>query len=99
MPTANQDRLDHRYMTAAARLAMRGHGGAEPNPLVGCMIVSPEHMIVGWGFHRQFGGPHAEAAALRRAGARARGATAYVTLEPCSHTGKTPPCTDALIAG
>ncbi len=98
MPPTNQAKLDHRYMTAAARLAIRGHGGAEPNPLVGCVIVSPEHMIVGWGYHRRFGGPHAEAAALKRAGARAKGATAYVTLEPCSHTGKTPPCTEALIA-
>ena len=85
-------------MTAAARLAVRGRGGAEPNPIVGCLIVSAEGAVVGWGYHRRFGGPHAEINALRRAGERARGATAYVTLEPCSHTGKTPPCTEALIA-
>jgi len=85
-------------MGIATRLALRGHGGAEPNPLVGCLIVSPDNSIAGWGYHRRFGGPHAEIVALKRAGARARDATVYVSLEPCSHTGKTPPCTDALIA-
>lgn len=86
------------HMAAAARLAVRGEGGAEPNPLVGCVIVSPAGDVVGWGFHRRCGGPHAEVEALRRAGAAAAGATVYVTLEPCSHTGRTGPCTEALIA-
>jgi diaminohydroxyphosphoribosylaminopyrimidine deaminase/5-amino-6-(5-phosphoribosylamino)uracil reductase len=93
-----QRKIDEAHMTAAARLAVRGRGGAEPNPIVGCVIVSDQGAVAGWGYHRRFGGPHAEINALRRAGERARGATAYVTLEPCSHTGKTPPCTDALIA-
>ncbi|MDY7110600.1 MAG: bifunctional diaminohydroxyphosphoribosylaminopyrimidine deaminase/5-amino-6-(5-phosphoribosylamino)uracil reductase RibD [Planctomycetota bacterium] len=97
MKSETQRKIDEAHMTAAARLAIRGRGGAEPNPPVGCLIVSPENRVVGWGYHRRFGGPHAEVHALRRAGARARGATAYVTLEPCSHTGKTPPCTEALI--
>ncbi|MHC4415460.1 MAG: bifunctional diaminohydroxyphosphoribosylaminopyrimidine deaminase/5-amino-6-(5-phosphoribosylamino)uracil reductase RibD, partial [Planctomycetota bacterium] len=87
----------HAYLAAAARLALRGHGGAEPNPLVGCLIVSPEGGIVGWGYHRRCGGPHAEIVALRRAGPRAAGATVYVTLEPCNHTGRTGPCSEALI--
>ena len=90
MPDANA------YMNLAARLACRGHGGAEPNPLVGCVIVSKDE-IAGWGMHRRFGGPHAEIEALRRAGDAARGATVYVTLEPCNHQGKTGPCSEALI--
>ncbi len=88
---------DHQYMDAAARLALRGQGGAEPNPLVGCVIVQPGDGVVGWGYHRQCGGPHAEIHALRRAAGRAAGATVYVTLEPCNHTGRTGPCADALI--
>jgi diaminohydroxyphosphoribosylaminopyrimidine deaminase/5-amino-6-(5-phosphoribosylamino)uracil reductase len=89
---------DLRHLRHAARLALRGHGGAEPNPLVGCVIVSPAGRVVGWGYHRQCGQAHAERVALARAGDAAAGATAYVTLEPCSHTGRTPPCTDALVA-
>ncbi len=85
------------YMTMAARLALRGHGGAEPNPLVGCVIVSDRDTVVGWGYHGRCGGPHAEIVALRRAGARAAGSTVYVTLEPCNHTGRTGPCAEALI--
>lgn len=84
-------------MQRALDLARRGEGLVEPNPMVGCVIVRGGR-VVGEGFHRRFGGPHAEVFALRRAGARARGATVYVTLEPCSHFGKTPPCADALIA-
>ena len=90
--------IDHQHLCSAARLALRGHGGAEPNPLVGCVIVAPRNEVVGWGYHRQYGDPPAEAAALQRAGSRANGATLYCTLEPCNHTGKTPPCTEAIIA-
>ena len=88
---------DDRYLKSAARLALRGHGGAEPNPLVGCVIVDGNGSIVGWGYHRQYGGPHAEIVALQRAGKRAAGATLYCTLEPCNHRGKTGPCTQAII--
>jgi diaminohydroxyphosphoribosylaminopyrimidine deaminase/5-amino-6-(5-phosphoribosylamino)uracil reductase len=89
--------VDHRFMRMAARLAVRGHGGAEPNPPVGCVIVDRDGAVLGSGHHRRFGGPHAEVVALREAGPSARGATVYLTLEPCSHVGKTPPCTEALI--
>ena len=84
-------------MTRALQLAARGRGCVEPNPLVGCVIVRGEQ-IVGEGFHARFGGPHAEVEALRTAGELARGGTLYVTLEPCCHFGKTPPCTDTVIA-
>ncbi len=83
-------------MQQALDLAALGQGRVEPNPMVGCVIVRAGR-VVGSGYHRRFGGPHAEVHALRQAGARARGATAYVTLEPCSHRGKTPPCAEALI--
>lgn len=89
--------LDHEMMTRALRLAERGAYTTKPNPMVGCVIVR-EGEIVGEGFHERAGGPHAEVFALDAARERARGATAYVTLEPCSHTGKTGPCADALIA-
>ncbi len=82
----------------AVRLAARGHGGAEPNPMVGCVIVDARGEVVAEGFHRRCGGPHAEVDALAAAGERARGATAIVTLEPCAHRGRTGPCTDALRA-
>ncbi len=88
---------DAEYLRVASRLALRGHGGAEPNPMVGCVIVARGGEVVGSGYHRRCGGPHAEVEALRRAGTSARGATAYVTLEPCNHTGRTGPCTEALI--
>ena len=81
----------------AVRLAARGHGGAEPNPMVGCILVDAAGASIAEGFHRRCGGPHAEIEALRSAGARARGATAIVTLEPCAHRGRTGPCADALI--
>jgi diaminohydroxyphosphoribosylaminopyrimidine deaminase/5-amino-6-(5-phosphoribosylamino)uracil reductase len=86
------------YMSRALRLAARGRGRTGPNPMVGAVVVAGGQ-IVGEGFHEQVGGPHAEVIALRAAGPRARGATLYVTLEPCSHTRKrTPPCVPAIIA-
>jgi diaminohydroxyphosphoribosylaminopyrimidine deaminase/5-amino-6-(5-phosphoribosylamino)uracil reductase len=87
---------DDRFMAHALALALHGQGSVEPNPMVGCVIVR-DGEIVGPGFHEKFGGPHAEVNALTEAGDRAAGATAYVTLEPCCHEGKTPPCTAALI--
>ena len=83
-------------MRRALRLAIRGRGRVEPNPMVGCVLVR-RGRVIGEGWHRRFGGPHAERDALRRCNGSPRGATAYVTLEPCCHHGKTPPCTDALI--
>ena len=88
---------DHRYMALALRLAERGLYTADPNPRVGCVLVQ-QGQIVGAGWHEAAGQPHAEVNALREAGNRARGATAYVTLEPCNHHGRTPPCTEALMA-
>ncbi len=82
-------------MTRALHLAARGLEGVSPNPLVGAVVVR-SGSIVGEGHHKTFGGPHAEVEALRSAGAAARGADLYVTLEPCAHHGKTPPCTDAI---
>jgi diaminohydroxyphosphoribosylaminopyrimidine deaminase/5-amino-6-(5-phosphoribosylamino)uracil reductase len=79
-------------MRKALALAERGRGGTSPNPLVGALVVTPDGVIVGRGAHRVAGGPHAEVIALEDAGARARGATLYCTLEPCSHTGRTGPC-------
>ena len=84
------------FMKRAIALARRGQGRVEPNPMVGCVLARGSR-IIAEGYHRRFGGPHAEVNALRRAADKAAGATAYVTLEPCCHTGKTPPCTDALI--
>lgn len=88
---------DARFMGVALALAERGLGNVWPNPAVGCVIVA-EGRIVGRGWTQSGGRPHAESEALARAGTLARGATAYVTLEPCAHHGRTPPCTDALIA-
>ncbi len=84
-------------MKAALALARRGLGSAWPNPTVGCVLVK-DARVVGRGWTQPGGRPHGETEALARAGAAARGATAYVSLEPCCHWGKTPPCTDALIA-
>ncbi|HJS07404.1 MAG TPA: bifunctional diaminohydroxyphosphoribosylaminopyrimidine deaminase/5-amino-6-(5-phosphoribosylamino)uracil reductase RibD [Pirellulales bacterium] len=89
--------LDLWHMTRALELARRGEGLVEPNPMVGCAIAQAGE-VVGEGWHRRFGGPHAEVEALRIAGPRAKGATLYVTLEPCRHFGKTPPCTQAILA-
>ncbi|UFH48958.1 bifunctional diaminohydroxyphosphoribosylaminopyrimidine deaminase/5-amino-6-(5-phosphoribosylamino)uracil reductase RibD [Pseudomonas sp. KNUC1026] len=93
---AEQDALDHRYMARALELAALGLYSTHPNPRVGCVIVLGTE-VVGEGWHRRAGEPHAEVHALRQAGEQARGATAYVTLEPCSHFGRTPPCANALI--
>jgi diaminohydroxyphosphoribosylaminopyrimidine deaminase / 5-amino-6-(5-phosphoribosylamino)uracil reductase len=90
------DATDHRHMARALELAARGLYSADPNPRVGCVIVLAGE-VVGEGWHARAGEPHAEAHALRAAGARARGATLYVTLEPCSHFGRTPPCADAVL--
>lgn len=87
---------DIRHMKRALALARRGIGRTSPNPAVGCVIVR-EGAIVGTGWHRKAGTPHAEIHALEMAGESARGADVYVTLEPCCHTGKTPPCSQALI--
>ncbi len=87
---------DERMMRRALELAEKGRGLVEPNPMVGCVLAKGRRVIAE-GFHRKFGGPHAEARALKAAGRAAAGATAYVTLEPCAHHGKTPPCVDALI--
>ncbi|PQA49408.1 bifunctional diaminohydroxyphosphoribosylaminopyrimidine deaminase/5-amino-6-(5-phosphoribosylamino)uracil reductase RibD [Amnimonas aquatica] len=84
-------------MAEALRLAAHGRYSTHPNPRVGCVIVR-DGEVVGRGFHARAGEPHAEVHALREAGERARGATAYVTLEPCAHHGRTPPCADALVA-
>lgn len=89
--------LDARYMALALALGRRGQGNAWPNPAVGCVIVQGNR-IVGRGWTAPGGRPHAEPQALAQAGALARGATAYVTLEPCSHHGQTPPCAETLIA-
>ncbi len=87
---------DEDFLGLAFDLAEFGEGDVSPNPLVGAVVVS-EGEIVGRGYHRRFGGPHAEVFALDEAGERARGATLYVTLEPCPHVGKTPPCTDRIL--
>ena len=82
---------DPKFMKEALRLARRGLGRTRPNPAVGAVLVKGGK-IVGRGWHRKCGEPHAEAEALREAGRRARGADLYVTLEPCGHWGRTPPC-------
>lgn len=87
---------DHQYMARAIRLAERGLFTTDPNPRVGCVLVRDGN-IIGEGWHQRAGEPHAEILALRAAAERARGATAYITLEPCCHHGRTPPCSDALV--
>lgn len=91
------DPTDSSWMRLALAEAARGRGAVEPNPMVGAVVVDPDG-VAGFGHHGRFGGPHAEVEALGRAGDRARGATLYVTLEPCCHFGKTPPCVDAVLA-
>jgi diaminohydroxyphosphoribosylaminopyrimidine deaminase / 5-amino-6-(5-phosphoribosylamino)uracil reductase len=91
------EKVDERYMRHALRLAEKARGRTSPNPMVGAVVVKGGHVIAR-GYHQQAGQPHAEAIALRKAGAAAKGATLYVTLEPCSHTGKrTPPCSPLVI--
>src|SRR5260370_31995013 len=87
---------DWQWMSRALDLAERGRGYVEPNPLVGAVVVRSEQ-AVGEGWHQRYGEAHAEVNALAAAGETARGATLYVTLEPCCHPGKTPPCTNAVL--
>jgi diaminohydroxyphosphoribosylaminopyrimidine deaminase/5-amino-6-(5-phosphoribosylamino)uracil reductase len=89
--------MDDRFLDRALELAENGRGTTHPNPVVGAVVVASDE-IVGEGWHERKGGPHAEVVALAAAGERARGATVYVTLEPCAHHGATPPCVDALLA-
>jgi diaminohydroxyphosphoribosylaminopyrimidine deaminase/5-amino-6-(5-phosphoribosylamino)uracil reductase len=89
--------IDHEFMARALRLARKGLFTTTPNPRVGCVVVR-DGAIAGEGWHARAGEPHAEIHALNAAGKQSRGATAYITLEPCSHHGRTPPCADALIA-
>ncbi|TDV61793.1 bifunctional diaminohydroxyphosphoribosylaminopyrimidine deaminase/5-amino-6-(5-phosphoribosylamino)uracil reductase RibD [Pseudomonas sp. LP_7_YM] len=96
MSSTEQSVLDAFYMARALELARKGVYSTHPNPRVGCVIVR-DGQIVGEGWHVRAGEPHAEVHALRQAGEQAKGATAYVTLEPCSHHGRTPPCADALV--
>jgi len=91
-----KEKTDEHYMKEALKLAAEGKGFVNPNPLVGAVIVKDEK-IIGKGYHKFFGGPHAEVYALREAGDNAKGADLYVTLEPCSHYGKTPPCAKAIV--
>lgn len=92
-PTAE----DRRWIDRSLALARQGWGRVQPNPMVGAVVVK-DREVVGEGFHQEYGGPHAEIVALAVAGEAARGATLYVSLEPCNHHGKTPPCTDAILA-
>jgi len=94
---ASRTETDAVYMRRALALARSGWGQTAPNPMVGAVVVAGG-VVVGEGYHARYGGPHAEVVALDAAGARARGATLYVTLEPCAHYGKTPPCVDSVIA-
>jgi diaminohydroxyphosphoribosylaminopyrimidine deaminase/5-amino-6-(5-phosphoribosylamino)uracil reductase len=91
------DAVDQQLMRRALQLAERGWGHVQPNPLVGA-VLTRDGSVIAEGWHAACGGPHAEAVALAAAGEAARGATLYVTLEPCTHTGRTPPCTDAILA-
>ncbi|WP_231619026.1 bifunctional diaminohydroxyphosphoribosylaminopyrimidine deaminase/5-amino-6-(5-phosphoribosylamino)uracil reductase RibD [Nonomuraea sp. SBT364] len=91
------DGVDAVHMARAIELAALGHGRTSPNPVVGCVVLDASGHVAGEGFHPYAGGPHAEVVALREAGGRARGGTAYVTLEPCDHTGRTGPCSRALL--
>ncbi|WP_319372118.1 bifunctional diaminohydroxyphosphoribosylaminopyrimidine deaminase/5-amino-6-(5-phosphoribosylamino)uracil reductase RibD [uncultured Ilyobacter sp.] len=88
--------MNKKYMEIALELASRGEGNVNPNPMVGAVVVK-NGVVVGKGYHKYYGGPHAEVYALNEAGSECRGATIYVTLEPCSHYGKTPPCAEKII--
>ncbi|MCX5671850.1 MAG: bifunctional diaminohydroxyphosphoribosylaminopyrimidine deaminase/5-amino-6-(5-phosphoribosylamino)uracil reductase RibD [Planctomycetota bacterium] len=94
MDASSRDRM---HMRRALDLAAQGLGRVEPNPMVGAVVVQGDQ-VVGEGHHQRFGGPHAEVAALQAAGPQARGAELFISLEPCCHHGKTPPCTDAILA-
>lgn len=96
MSESDRSRADRPYMAEALRLARQGRFTTDPNPRVGCVLVR-DRQVVGRGWHARAGEPHAERHALAEAGEAARGATCYVTLEPCSHTGRTGPCADALV--
>ncbi|KAK9810270.1 hypothetical protein WJX72_007704 [[Myrmecia] bisecta] len=96
-PTTQGSEEDKQYMLQALALARRALGKTEPNPAVGCVILK-DGQVIGEGYHPKAGMPHAEVYALRAAGQQAEGATAYVTLEPCNHYGRTPPCSQALVA-
>src|SRR5438045_3386591 len=91
------DCAPEKWMDAALALAEWGRGWTSPNPVVGAVVVK-HGALIGSGWHKEYGGPHAEIFALRKAGAHARGATLYCTLEPCNHTAKTPPCVQAIVA-
>ena len=91
-----EENIDEKYMRMAIELAKRGAGAVNPNPMVGAVVVK-NGKVIGEGYHKFFGGPHAEVYALENAGKEAEGATIYVTLEPCSHYGKTPPCAKKII--
>ena len=91
-----EENINEKYMQMAIELAKKGAGGVNPNPMVGAVVVK-NGKVIGRGYHEFFGGPHAEVYALEEAGKEAEGATIYVTLEPCSHYGKTPPCAKKII--
>ena len=95
-PRNNKVTKDERFMRLSLQLAEKGRGKTSPNPMVGAVVVK-RGQILGKGYHRKCGGPHAEAIALKACGAKAKGATLYINLEPCSHFGKTPPCTHLII--
>ena len=97
MPKEHPLSTDEKYMALACRLARRGEGKTSPNPMVGAVLVKSGR-IIGTGYHKKPGAPHAEIAAFRNAEASLKGATLYVNLEPCAHYGKTPPCVDSIIA-
>jgi diaminohydroxyphosphoribosylaminopyrimidine deaminase / 5-amino-6-(5-phosphoribosylamino)uracil reductase len=96
LDSGSNDARDAEYMRRALALAQQGWGQTAPNPMVGAVVVK-DGAVVGEGYHARFGEAHAEAVALKAAGDRARGATMYVTLEPCNHFGNTPPCTEAIL--
>ena len=87
---------DQHFMNIALELAEKGRGFTSPNPMVGAVVVK-NGQVVGKGYHEMFGGAHAEVNAIRDAGSYAKGSTLFVTLEPCNHTGKTPPCTQKIL--
>jgi diaminohydroxyphosphoribosylaminopyrimidine deaminase/5-amino-6-(5-phosphoribosylamino)uracil reductase len=96
LDSVSDDARDAEHMRRALALAQQGWGQTAPNPMVGAVVVR-DGVVVGEGFHARYGEPHAEIVALKAAGERSRGATMYVTLEPCNHFGKTPPCTEAIL--